>query len=57
MHRQGFGEAYCIDLLKIIPTKFILYFYEFPTNFYEFWNSIRISKNLKVNEIWKWDKR
>jgi hypothetical protein len=57
MHKQGFGQDYFIDILKEIPTKFILYFYELATNFYEFWNSILISKNLKGNEIWKWDNR
>jgi hypothetical protein len=51
MYRQGFGQSYFIDLLKSILRKFILYFYEFPTNVYEFWNSIRISKKLKGNEI------
>jgi hypothetical protein len=27
------------------PEKFILYFHEFPTDFYEFWNFIRFSVN------------
>jgi hypothetical protein len=33
-----------------------LHFYEFSTNFYEFWNSIQISRNLNGKEIWKLDK-
>jgi hypothetical protein len=28
-----FGQAYCMDLLKMILNKFTLYFYEFYTNF------------------------
>jgi hypothetical protein len=33
MHTFGFGQAHCIDLLKRIQAKFILYFYKFSMNF------------------------
>jgi hypothetical protein len=46
MHKQGFGQAYCIDLLKRIRTKFILYWYEFSTKLYEFYNFELISRNI-----------
>jgi hypothetical protein len=36
MHKNGFGQAYCKDLLKMILRKFISYFYVFYFLFYEF---------------------
>jgi hypothetical protein len=36
MHKNGFGQAFYIDILKRIFTKFNLYFFEFYTNFYEY---------------------
>jgi hypothetical protein len=38
MHRQGFGEAECIDLLKWIPRKFIVHFSEVYTISYKLLN-------------------
>jgi hypothetical protein len=38
MQKNRFGQAYCIDILKRILTKFSLYFCEFYTNFYEYLN-------------------
>jgi hypothetical protein len=34
MHKYRFGQGKCVDLLKRIHTKFILYFSELSTNFY-----------------------
>jgi hypothetical protein len=36
MYKNGFGQAYCIDILKRILKKINLYFFEFYTNFYEY---------------------
>jgi hypothetical protein len=36
MLKNGFGQAFYIDILKRILTKFNLYFFEFYTNFYEY---------------------
>jgi hypothetical protein len=36
MHKYGFGQAHCRDLLERSPRKFILYFFEFYTNFYDY---------------------
>jgi hypothetical protein len=38
MHKMEFGQAYYRDLLMRILRKFILYFYDFYTIYYEFWN-------------------
>jgi hypothetical protein len=35
-HKNGFGQAYCIDLLKRILTKFNFYFFELYYIFYVF---------------------
>jgi hypothetical protein len=48
MHKNRFGQVYCIDLLKRIQIKFILSFYEFSTNCYE------ISKFKGISIIFKW---
>jgi hypothetical protein len=45
-----FGQLYCMDLLKMILNKFILYFSEFNSISYKFWNLkgiFGILKNLK----------
>jgi hypothetical protein len=45
-----FGQLYCMDLLKMILNKFTLYFSEFNSIFYKFWNLkgiFGILKNLK----------
>jgi hypothetical protein len=47
MHTYGFGQTHCRDLLKRIQTKFILYFYKFYMNCYEFWKFKGISKIFK----------
>jgi hypothetical protein len=49
MHKNGFGQAYCQDLVKIILNKFILYFSEFYTNFYEY---SKFGWILRFNPIW-----
>jgi hypothetical protein len=43
LHKYGFGQAYCKDLLKGNPRKFILYFSELYTNCYEIWKFILFS--------------
>jgi hypothetical protein len=54
MHTNEFGQAYCIYLLNRILGKFILYFFEFYTIYYEFWNFKQISRNLKIEkQMWK----
>jgi hypothetical protein len=47
MYKCGFGQAYDIDLLNRILTKFNLYFFELYCIFYEFWNLERISRISK----------
>jgi hypothetical protein len=44
MHKYGFGQAHCRDLLKRSPRKFILYFSDFSTNLSEFLKLIEFLK-------------
>jgi hypothetical protein len=55
MHTCIFGQAYCQDLLRRIPMKFISYFFEPYCIFYIFYKFIRISRILKENEKPKTD--
>jgi hypothetical protein len=43
MHKNGFGHAYCQDLVKMILKKFISYFSDIYTIYYNFLKFIRIS--------------
>jgi hypothetical protein len=54
MHKCIFDQAYCEDLLRRIPMKFILYFFKFYFVFYEFLKFILIfgiiNKNKKIEK-------
>jgi hypothetical protein len=43
MHKMDFGRAYCKDILKGNPRKFILYFSKLYTICYKIWNFILFS--------------
>jgi hypothetical protein len=51
MHKKEFGQAYCKHLLNMILWKFILYFSEFYSIYYEFLNFTQISGILKWKTI------
>jgi hypothetical protein len=54
MHKIRFGQAYCIDLLKIILMKFRLHFSELHLIYYQFLKFEQISQNFKSeNDIEK----
>jgi hypothetical protein len=53
MHKMEFGQLYCMDLLKMILNKFILYFSEFNSISYKFWNLKGIFGILKNLKNWK----
>jgi hypothetical protein len=53
MHKMEFGQAYCKDLLKRVPMKFISYFCEPYYIFYACLNFIRFSENVKEIEKFK----
>jgi hypothetical protein len=44
MHKIEFGQAYCMDIQKMILNKFISHFYEFSIHFYEIWKFKGISE-------------
>jgi hypothetical protein len=44
-----FGQTYCQDILRRIIRKFILYFFEFCTIYYEFLKFKWISRIFKQN--------
>jgi hypothetical protein len=46
MHKMEFGQAYCRDLLKRNPRKFMLHFSKFYFILYGFLKFIQISRNL-----------
>jgi hypothetical protein len=49
MHKNGFGQAYCQDLVKIILNKFTLYFMMFISFSTNFGNIYGFSKILIGN--------
>jgi hypothetical protein len=49
MHKEGFGQAYFIDLPKRTPTKFIWFFSKFSTNLCEFWKFAESLNWIKWN--------
>jgi hypothetical protein len=40
MHNYNFGQVHCVEQVKRIHEKFMLYFSDVYSIFYEFWNSI-----------------
>jgi hypothetical protein len=40
MHKYNFGQVHYVEWVKWIHAKFMLYFSDVYSNFYEFWNSI-----------------
>jgi hypothetical protein len=55
MHNMEFGQSYCKDLFKKILWKFILYFYDMYSIFYELLNFNEFLKNFKSKNDFKID--
>jgi hypothetical protein len=53
MHNMEFGQSYCKDLFKKILWKFILYFYDMYSIFYELLNFNEFLKKLNQKTISK----